>query len=180
MAEPKKKSQAEKAVSSTKEKKGSTKADKKNSTVEQLQFNMDSPIVPIRLLAGAGCILFFILLLTVLVRPEGALLLFVKALIYGLFGRVGFGFLIPVSLFIGVLLLIHKDETVIPRGLCALVFMICCGCNTDKGIYYYTTFENSQITGVDMHAEDLDACSLISYPLITGQQIRMQNNRTET
>ena len=26
----------------------------------------------------------------------------------------------------------------------------------DKGIYYYTTYENSQITGVDMHAEDLD------------------------
>lgn len=52
-------------------------------------------------------------------------------------------------------------------------------CNTDKGIYYYTTYENSQITGVDMHAEDLDACSLISYPLITGQQIRMQNKRTE-
>ena len=128
MAESKKKSQAEKAVSATKEKKGSAKTEKKISAVEQLQFNMDSPIVPIRLLAGAGCILFFILLLTVLVRPEGALLLFVKALIYGLFGRVGFGFLIPVSLFFGVLLLTHKDETVIPRGLCAFVFMICCGC----------------------------------------------------
>ena len=25
-------------------------------------------------------------------------------------------------------------------------------CNADKGIYYYTTYENHQITGVDMHA----------------------------
>ena len=48
-------------------------------------------------------------------------------------------------------------------------------CNTDKGVYYYTTYENSQITGVDMHKEDLDADKLVTYPLITGQQIHMQN-----
>lgn len=48
-------------------------------------------------------------------------------------------------------------------------------CNTDKGIYYYTTYENSQITAVDMHREDLDSGRLVSYPLIQGQQIRIQN-----
>lgn len=48
-------------------------------------------------------------------------------------------------------------------------------CNTDKGIYYYTTYENSQITGVDMHREDLDGRNLVSFPLIEGQQILMQN-----
>lgn len=48
-------------------------------------------------------------------------------------------------------------------------------CNTDKGIYYYTTYENSQITGVDMHRENLDGNSLISYPMMTGQRIWMQN-----
>lgn len=48
-------------------------------------------------------------------------------------------------------------------------------CNTDKGIYYYTTYENSQITAVDMHREDLDGTLPVSYPLIEGQQIRMQN-----
>jgi len=48
-------------------------------------------------------------------------------------------------------------------------------CNVDKGVYYYTTYENSQITGVDMHKEDLDGSALASYPLIEGQQIRMQN-----
>lgn len=50
-------------------------------------------------------------------------------------------------------------------------------CNTDRGIYYYTTYENSQITGVDMHRENLDGCSLIQYPLITEQQIRMMNEK---
>lgn len=48
-------------------------------------------------------------------------------------------------------------------------------CNTDRGIYYYTTYENSQITGVDMHRENLEGEKLIAYPLVTGQQIRMQN-----
>ena len=48
-------------------------------------------------------------------------------------------------------------------------------CNADKGIYYYTTYENHQITAVDMHREALDGDRLARYPLITGQQIRMQN-----
>lgn len=66
------------------------------------------------------------------------------------------------------------------RGCCQVehgfeytIYSSCC--NTDKGIYYYTTYENSQITGVDMRREDLDGAGLISYPLIEGQQIRMQN-----
>lgn len=48
-------------------------------------------------------------------------------------------------------------------------------CNADKGIYYYTTYENHQITAVDMHREQLDGVRLARYPLITGQQIKMQN-----
>lgn len=48
-------------------------------------------------------------------------------------------------------------------------------CNMDKGIYYYTTYENSQITAVDMHHENLDVAQTVSYPLIKGQQICAQN-----
>ena len=48
-------------------------------------------------------------------------------------------------------------------------------CNADKGIYYYTTYENHQITAVDMHREQLDGVRLAHYPLITVQQIKMQN-----
>ena len=48
-------------------------------------------------------------------------------------------------------------------------------CNADKGIYYYTTYENHQISGVDMHKENLDADTIILYPLVQGQQIHMQN-----
>ena len=47
--------------------------------------------------------------------------------------------------------------------------------NMDRGIYYYTTYENSRITGVDMYKEDLDSSLLVSYPLLEGQDICMQN-----
>ena len=48
-------------------------------------------------------------------------------------------------------------------------------CNTDNGIYYYTTYQNRQITAVQLHKEKLDDIFLVRYPLITGEQIRMQN-----
>ena len=48
-------------------------------------------------------------------------------------------------------------------------------CNTNKGIYYYTTYDNHQITAVDMHKENLDGDKLIRYPLIKEEQIKMQN-----
>ncbi len=48
-------------------------------------------------------------------------------------------------------------------------------CNLDKGIYYYTTYENSQITCVDMNKENIDGSELINYDLIKGQQIYHQN-----
>ena len=48
-------------------------------------------------------------------------------------------------------------------------------CNTEKGIYYYKTFHNSQISAVDLHKENLDGTTLISYPLRAKQQIFWQN-----
>lgn len=62
----------------------------------------------------------------------------------------------------------------VPDGSYELTIYSSC-CNTDKGIYYYTTYENSQITGIDMYREDLEGRTLVSYPLVQGQQIRMQN-----
>lgn len=50
-----------------------------------------------------------------------------------------------------------------------------CCCNADKGIYYYTTYDNRRITAVDMHKEDLEGVEVIRYPLVSGQQIYRQN-----
>lgn len=48
-------------------------------------------------------------------------------------------------------------------------------CNTDKGIYYYRTYDNSQIVAIDMHRENLDGAQVISYPLLKNQEIMWQN-----
>lgn len=48
-------------------------------------------------------------------------------------------------------------------------------CNTDKGIYYYTSYDNHQITAVDMYKENLDGDSLFRYELIKEEQIKRQN-----
>ena len=67
------------------------------------------------------------------------------------------------------------------RGCCQLedgkyeitIYTSCC--NASKGIYYYTTYDNHQITAVDMHKEDLNMNKLIRYPLIKDEQIKNQN-----
>ena len=48
-------------------------------------------------------------------------------------------------------------------------------CNTDKGIYYYKTYENSQISAVNINNENLDTNELIIYNLVAEQQINYQN-----
>jgi choloylglycine hydrolase len=40
-----------------------------------------------------------------------------------------------------------------------------CCCNTKSGVYYYTTYDNREIRRVDMHAVDLNAATLYSYPM---------------
>ncbi len=47
--------------------------------------------------------------------------------------------------------------------------------NASRGIYYYTTYQNHQITAVDMHREDLDAEELICYPMKDEETFVYQN-----
>lgn len=48
-------------------------------------------------------------------------------------------------------------------------------CSSETGTYYYTTYENHQITAVDMKKEALDSDALIRYPMILKGEIRRQN-----
>ena len=54
-------------------------------------------------------------------------------------------------------------------------FCITTRTNADKGIYYYTTYENHQITAVDMNRENLDGETLSRFPLVQGEHIRWEN-----
>ena len=67
------------------------------------------------------------------------------------------------------------------RGCCELengeyettIYTSCC--NASKGVYYYTTYDNHQITAVDMHKENLDGTDLWCFPLILDGEIKSQN-----
>lgn len=68
-----------------------------------------------------------------------------------------------------------------PRGCCEVadgkyeitIYTSCC--NADKGIYYYTTYDNHRISAVDMRKENLDGNSLTAYPMLTGEDISFLN-----
>ncbi len=68
-----------------------------------------------------------------------------------------------------------------PRGCCVLadetyeVTLYTSCCNTDKGIYYYTTYENHQISAVNMYNVNLNTSCLMKYPILKKEQIKMQN-----
>ena len=61
----------------------------------------------------------------------------------------------------------------INNGFERTIYSSCC--NTEQCIYYYTTYENSQITGIHLFHEDLESQNLIKYPFVTHQQIRFEN-----
>ena len=62
----------------------------------------------------------------------------------------------------------------LPDGRCEITVYTSC-INTDKGIYYYTTYDNSCISAVDMHRCDLNGDRLFQYPLLQAQHIQWQN-----
>lgn len=66
--------------------------------------------------------------------------------------------------------LCYVDES---NGYEYIIYSSCV--NVDKGIYYYTTYENSQITAIDMHQENLDSSRLIRYPLQKEWNVLYQN-----
>lgn len=51
--------------------------------------------------------------------------------------------------------------------------------NTDRGIYYYSTYENRALTAVDLHTCPLDGQRLTSFPLLRQQEIRWQKANEE-
>lgn len=67
------------------------------------------------------------------------------------------------------------------RGCCRLaddsaaytIYTSCC--NASRGIYYYTTYGNRRITGIDMAREDRNGSTLVRYPLTTEEDILLQN-----
>ena len=47
--------------------------------------------------------------------------------------------------------------------------------NTDRGIYYYTTYDNHCICAVDLHRCDLNTTALVQFSLVKNEIVNKQN-----
>lgn len=73
------------------------------------------------------------------------------------------------------------DSVAVPRGFAVskdgiadyTTYSVCA--SLDRGIYYYKTYDNNQITAINMHSENLDSSKLQQYKMITTQQIKYAN-----
>lgn len=59
-------------------------------------------------------------------------------------------------------------------GKCEVTIYTCC-INASRGIFYYTSYDNRQISAVDMNREDLSGSIVVVYPLLAEGQIAWQN-----
>ena len=80
-----------------------------------------------------------------------------------------------VSQFFHILGAVSQTRGTVRAGKKFVITVYSSCCNTDKGIYYYTTYENNQISAVNMHNENLDRNGLIIFNMINEQQINFQN-----
>ncbi len=55
-----------------------------------------------------------------------------------------------------------------------LTLYSCC-INASRGIYYYKTYSNNQLTAVNLNHENLNGCNLRRFPLRTKQQVAWMN-----
>ena len=67
-----------------------------------------------------------------------------------------------------------RGSILMPNGKHEITLYSCC-CDTKNGIYYYTTYDNSRITAVNMRNCPLGSCQVITYPLQKAQDIRWEN-----
>ena len=127
MADKKKKSQAEKAVSAAKNKnKSASSASKKSNTAEK--DSSKERKLPVRFYSSTTFLGLFILFLILSLNQEGKITGFIANFLYGTIGFAGFIISIPVLLY---LFLIHASSGKRPvkmRTICLSVFVILCGC----------------------------------------------------
>ncbi len=80
-----------------------------------------------------------------------------------------------ISQFFHILASVEQQEGCVKVGDKFEKTVYSCCCDTKTGIYYYKTYENSQITAIELDHENLDNEKIITYSIIKKQQIRYEN-----
>ncbi len=131
MAEERKKTQAQRAVSSKQtgkrsaSGKGAKKAPKATSNDRQ---------IPVRLITSTVCLVLFIVFLVMFLNPEGALVVFFMNIIQGLMGQVSFYIAIPCLLYLFVIQAFSGKRPILLRSICLIVFVLLCGCMSQLAV----------------------------------------------
>lgn len=69
-----------------------------------------------------------------------------------------------------------RGSVIAPNGEFELTRYSCC-MDADEGIYYYKTYENSSVTAICMHEENLEGEHVVEYPLAPSMQIVWANKK---
>ena len=80
-----------------------------------------------------------------------------------------------VAMFFHILYSVYQQKGCVKLGSDFEITNYTSCCNTDKGIYYYTTYNNHSISAVDMHKENLDECYLYEFEIKRKQKIDFLN-----
>lgn len=68
---------------------------------------------------------------------------------------------------------VPRGSVRLPRGDVETLYTACC--DTIRGVYYYTCAQNPSLSAVDLHRENLESDTPISYPLSLPLSIQWQN-----
>lgn len=126
MADKKSNTKALKAVNDAKKKSGNPSASvkKKEETNPKTKNSaVTEPPIPTRAIGSVAALCFFVFFLFMGIKPDGALLKVVLALLTGLVGKVGFYFSIPALLYIFIILVSSKGQPVRMRISCMGCFV---------------------------------------------------------
>jgi len=143
VSETKKKSSAASANSKSSAKKG-TKKQISNKKPPKVKTEYENPI-PTSAVVSIMSFFLFILFLVISIQPEGALLLLIRSIVFGLFGQAGFYFSIPALLYIFFMNTFGRKKSVTMRGICTITFVIMCGV-----IYHLIVSSNLSAAGFDI------------------------------
>ena len=126
MAENKRKTQAEKAVTAAKAR--NAKKKKAPSAEKAKDSKQNEWHIPVRVISSTVCLALFVLFLVIFFEPEGALVKLIENFIHGLIGRVGFIVAIPALLYMFLIHAFSGKRPILMRSICIGCFVILCGC----------------------------------------------------
>ena len=168
MADKKKRSQAEKAVSAAKSKsKTALSSAKKNSKAEKSAPKERT--IPVRFYSATTFLGLFVLFLIISLNQEGALTGLICNLLYGMVGVAGFIISIPVLLYLFFIHAFSGKRPVKMRTICLIGFVLICGC-------LHHLFSNPEIsTGLAMFGDLYEKGTYSSGGIICGSLVILLN-----